>query len=622
MPDVITILQNNVVTTHVAGADVLLPMAIAASAVEADRAETAADAAEEFLDQALAIQAVGDDAAAIAARVPKNTDGSDFTQPAAVRAAIGADLAANVNLAALSGGFPVQTVAAAFGEHVTIGRLVAGFDPDEGDNTTVLQTAVERAVARGIGLLVPPSLSEVSEAVVIEGALPIIGSGGRAQFRRMVAADAVFTAEDLDAGPTYHNLGFLNDPLAPEYVSDPDGVSDAYGRFLLHTRVHGVRYRDIVLDGRNGDGKAGIFAAAQNLYGDNQDIVGLWAYGILGNVIGPNGDGAGLGGKGHRYSHIYLFDGCDTGVGAWTGAEDFVLDQFVIAPATNASDANLAPYTKVCIDIAGGTDVRIGKGTCRGGTIGVRCASNDVGGGTIYANDRVVLSEDLILSGQEASTAGAPEPGQGVKVAHFKAGLSRFTDRSQHRVSGGSNYGILGTVNHASAVLAIDIDKARFEGSGASAHKFAAGGSGGGLRFRPGSAETKDFTGTVTTGNGANATVTLDDDRKNTALDFGDSFRDFATFNNTSTLNKLAVANLTAGFYRIFLLPGAMSDVAGGVTLNLPNATSPMSAANANSPLEFYVSLTVDYNAYEVSYTSTAGGNNYAFKRLTIQKLT
>lgn len=42
------------------------------------------------------IQKPDESDAAIAARVPKNTDGSDFTQPAAVRAALGADRAANV----------------------------------------------------------------------------------------------------------------------------------------------------------------------------------------------------------------------------------------------------------------------------------------------------------------------------------------------------------------------------------------------------------------------------------------------------------------------------------------------------------------------------------------------
>lgn len=48
MPDVITILENNVVTTEVAGADVLLPMAIAASSAAADRAEAALAEIEEI----------------------------------------------------------------------------------------------------------------------------------------------------------------------------------------------------------------------------------------------------------------------------------------------------------------------------------------------------------------------------------------------------------------------------------------------------------------------------------------------------------------------------------------------------------------------------------------------
>ena len=77
MADVITILQNGVVTTEVTGADVLLPMAIAAASVEADRAEVAANAAEAFLNDALDIAASGDDAAAIAARAKR--DGSNLT---------------------------------------------------------------------------------------------------------------------------------------------------------------------------------------------------------------------------------------------------------------------------------------------------------------------------------------------------------------------------------------------------------------------------------------------------------------------------------------------------------------------------------------------------------------
>lgn len=84
-------------------------------------AEAAATAAEEALADVLAVQATGDDAAAIAARVPKNTDGSDFSQPTAVLSALGgaakaqdlADLAslevANRNL----GTFATRALAAA-----------------------------------------------------------------------------------------------------------------------------------------------------------------------------------------------------------------------------------------------------------------------------------------------------------------------------------------------------------------------------------------------------------------------------------------------------------------------------------------------------------------------------
>lgn len=54
-----------------------------AETAEAAAGVHAANAATQYSDM-LDIQALGDDAAAIAARVPKNTDGSDFTQPLAI----------------------------------------------------------------------------------------------------------------------------------------------------------------------------------------------------------------------------------------------------------------------------------------------------------------------------------------------------------------------------------------------------------------------------------------------------------------------------------------------------------------------------------------------------------
>lgn len=64
MADVITILQNNVVTTEVAGAELLLPMAIAASAENSAAALAAKNAAEAARD--IALQAVVDAAAQVA----------------------------------------------------------------------------------------------------------------------------------------------------------------------------------------------------------------------------------------------------------------------------------------------------------------------------------------------------------------------------------------------------------------------------------------------------------------------------------------------------------------------------------------------------------------------------
>lgn len=85
MPDVITILRDNVATTQVAGADVLLPMAVAAAtAAAADYASAAgasADQAAAQYQEMLDIQALGDDAAAIAARAAKAQNGADFATP-------------------------------------------------------------------------------------------------------------------------------------------------------------------------------------------------------------------------------------------------------------------------------------------------------------------------------------------------------------------------------------------------------------------------------------------------------------------------------------------------------------------------------------------------------------
>lgn len=82
------------VRVSVAGGSLVAALAgqAAASAAEpfaAAAAASAASATAQYNDM-LAIQAMGDDAAAIAARVPKNTTGSDFLYPVAVRAALGA----------------------------------------------------------------------------------------------------------------------------------------------------------------------------------------------------------------------------------------------------------------------------------------------------------------------------------------------------------------------------------------------------------------------------------------------------------------------------------------------------------------------------------------------------
>lgn len=92
MADRVLKLIENKVTVAVAGGPLVAALVGQAAAAAAqpyvDAAAASAQSAAQQYQDMLDIQAMGDDAAAIAARVPKNTDGSDFSQPNAVRVAL------------------------------------------------------------------------------------------------------------------------------------------------------------------------------------------------------------------------------------------------------------------------------------------------------------------------------------------------------------------------------------------------------------------------------------------------------------------------------------------------------------------------------------------------------
>lgn len=136
---------------------------VALAEAAAEEAGIARDETEAFLAEALAIQASGDDAAAIAARVLKSANGADFADPDEVRANIGADLAANVYAAQSGTGAITRTVL----DYVRDSLTDAGF--------TTLQQAV--TAASGKTLLITGDRVITSTITVPDGTT-LVGWGG------------------------------------------------------------------------------------------------------------------------------------------------------------------------------------------------------------------------------------------------------------------------------------------------------------------------------------------------------------------------------------------------------------------------------------------------------------
>jgi len=154
-------LVNRRAVLTVSGAAVIGPLAATAaqSAVGPDHDPDVSD-----------IQKPDEGAAAIAARVPKNTDGSDFTQPAAVRAALGADRAANVAFSPAGVDAAVRPVQ----------DKLRDFSVN-GEDYTSLQAAINAVNERGGGrVLVNNGIVDLGTAgLTIHGNVVLEGAAGR-----------------------------------------------------------------------------------------------------------------------------------------------------------------------------------------------------------------------------------------------------------------------------------------------------------------------------------------------------------------------------------------------------------------------------------------------------------
>lgn len=161
MPDVITVLRDGVVTTQVAGADVLLPMAVAAataaSAEHADAAAASAAQASAQYQEMLDIQALGDDAAAIAARAAKAQNLGDLSDREA----------ATNNLLFLQSGTGAEAVSL----RDKLRRI-----KDAGDFTG-LQAAIDDLTADGAVLNLPAGTQTDTGTLTLKKAVNLVGKG-------------------------------------------------------------------------------------------------------------------------------------------------------------------------------------------------------------------------------------------------------------------------------------------------------------------------------------------------------------------------------------------------------------------------------------------------------------
>lgn len=162
MPDVITVLENNRVITEVAGADVLLPMAIAASAENADRAEQA-------YQDILEVASGAPDAPSILNKLNKSGDNADPDFLENIGAATAADIAGKLdtdgdnsapdiltNLPYTQSAAGAVTRTQQDKNDDFLNAADFGLVGDSDDDILALQNALANAIQTGRTLYIPP----------------------------------------------------------------------------------------------------------------------------------------------------------------------------------------------------------------------------------------------------------------------------------------------------------------------------------------------------------------------------------------------------------------------------------------------------------------------------------
>lgn len=203
MPDVITVLENGIARTEVAGADVLLPMAVAsATAAAADytaAAEAAAAQAAAQYQEMLDIQALGDDAAAIAARAAKASDLSDLNDREA----------ATNNLLFLQAGTAAQSTSL---------RDKLRRTKDLGDFTG-LQAAIDDLTPEGAILNLPAGTTSGAGALTVKKGVSLAGKG---------TAHHAFYSAGTERGTVIER-----EATAAGYAVEMESALNGYGGFGL-----------------------------------------------------------------------------------------------------------------------------------------------------------------------------------------------------------------------------------------------------------------------------------------------------------------------------------------------------------------------------------------------------
>lgn len=284
----VQVIDNRVVVT-VAGADALLPLAIAAASEQAGLAGTSADRAEAALAEIEDIAANAADAPSIVNKL--NLDGGNVGANATdLREAIGADLAANVNFSSAGTGAVARTAQAKLRERPTPYDYGA-----VGDGTTDDSAAVSAWMAANKYLRVPLATFSISPGVMVaayEGQ-SIKGEGPESCFTMRSGDGDIFNSD----GKTVHlqsirfyggDDGGKTGTLSP--ANDRNGLALDFDKRSTIT--------DLVIHGFGNRGVYPINSTGQrsgNINGSNLRIYNNW----MGLEIGPEV------GEYTRWSDIY-----------------------------------------------------------------------------------------------------------------------------------------------------------------------------------------------------------------------------------------------------------------------------------------------------------------------------